>query len=83
MSSISGVGQGSDIYIVFGFNVFNSDISKKKSILDQVDFLCLMIEQLQYQDLFKLMDNIQMVVQMVQLLQVQGIIDFNVMVKGF
>lgn len=72
-----------DVYFVLGLNVFNSNVMKKKNMFDQVDFLCLMIEQLQYQDLLKLMDNMQMVVQMVQMFIVQGIIDLNKMVKGF
>ncbi|WP_256776989.1 MULTISPECIES: flagellar hook capping FlgD N-terminal domain-containing protein [unclassified Stenotrophomonas] len=84
MSSTSGVGQnGSDIYSALGLNAPNSDTSKKKSTLDQADFLRLMTEQLQHQDPLKPMDNTQMVAQMAQLSQVQGITDLNTTVKGF
>ena len=83
MSSTSGVGQGSDIYSALGLNAPNSDMSKKKSTLDQADFLRLMTEQLQHQDPLKPMDNTQMVAQMAQLSQVQGITDLNTTVKGF
>lgn len=83
MSSTSGVGQSSDIYSALGLNAPNSDTSKKKSTLDQADFLRLMTEQLQHQDPLKPMDNTQMVAQMAQLSQVQGITDLNTTVKGF
>lgn len=84
MSSTSGVGQpNSDIYTALGLNAPNSDTGKNKSTLDQADFLRLMTEQLQHQDPLKPMDNTQMVSQMAQLSQVQGINDLNSTVKGF
>lgn len=84
MSSTSGVGQNnSDIYSALGLNAPNSDKNKKKSTLDQADFLRLMTEQLQHQDPLKPMDNTQMVAQMAQFSQVQGITDLNNTVKGF
>jgi len=84
MSSTTGVGQNSsDIYSALGLNAPNSDTSKKKSTLDQADFMRLMTEQLRHQDPLKPMDNTQMVAQMAQLSQVQGITDLNNTVKGF
>ncbi|MCS4232971.1 flagellar hook capping FlgD N-terminal domain-containing protein [Stenotrophomonas rhizophila] len=83
MSTTSGVGQNSDVYTALGLNAPNSDTSKKKSTLDQADFLRLMTEQLQHQDPLKPMDNTQMVAQMAQLSQVQGITDLNTTVQGF
>ncbi|REN11442.1 flagellar basal body rod modification protein, partial [Mycobacterium tuberculosis] len=50
MSSTNGVGQNnSDIYSALGLNAPNSDTSKKKSTLDQADFMRLMTEQLRHQ----------------------------------
>ncbi len=84
MSTTNGVGQNnSDIYTALGLNAPNSDTSKKKSTLDQADFMRLMTEQLRHQDPLKPMDNTQMVAQMAQLSQVQGITDLNNTVKGF
>ncbi len=82
MTTTSGVGS-TDIYSALGLNAPNSDTTKKKDTLDQADFLRLMTEQLQHQDPLKPMDNTQMVAQMAQLSQVQGINDLNSTVKGF
>jgi len=83
MTTTSSVGASSDIYSALGLTAPNSDTSTKKSTLDQADFLRLMTEQLQHQDPLKPMDNSQMVAQMAQLSQVQGITDLNTTVKGF
>jgi flagellar basal-body rod modification protein FlgD len=83
MSTTSGVGTSSDIYSALGLTAPNSDTTKKKDTLDQADFMRLMTEQLQHQDPLKPMDNTQMVAQMAQLSQVQGINDLNTTVKGF
>lgn len=82
MSTTSGVSN-TDIYSALGLTAPNSDTTKKKDTLDQADFMRLMTEQLQHQDPLKPMDNTQMVAQMAQLSQVQGITDLNTTVKGF
>lgn len=82
MSTTSGVSN-TDIYSALGLTAPNSDTAKKKDTLDQADFMRLMTEQLQHQDPLKPMDNTQMVAQMAQLSQVQGITDLNTTVKGF
>ena len=76
--------QGSqDVYAALGLSAPNSNAAKRKSTLDQADFLRLMTEQLQHQDPLKPMDNTQMVAQMAQMSTVQGITDLNNTVKGF
>lgn len=48
-----------------------------EQLLSQEDFFVLLIEQLVNQDLIKLVDNDQMVLQMIQFIMVDGISKFN------
>lgn len=83
MSTTSGATQtNTDIYTMLGLSQPNTG-AKRKTELDQADFMRLMTEQLRHQDPLKPMDNTQMVAQMAQLSQVQGITDLNTTVKGF
>ena len=81
MTTVTQTSQ--DVYSALGLNAPNSTASKRKTTLDQADFMRLMTEQLQHQDPLKPMDNSQMVAQMAQLSTVQGLTDLNSTVAGF
>lgn len=73
---------GSDLYKTLGLST-SSTVAKKEEALGQADFLKLMTEQLQHQDLLKPMENSAFLGQLAQFSTVQGIGDLNTKVGNF